>query len=130
MKTRIIQFFKENRLGVLVGVIVSCFSFGVFFASLAYGASCPESGPETCFIDLEPIQPFLTFNAIGLMSIWMIIFFTGQQIMLFLGIVTTENYSSSFFATNIMPVISFAFTVFVWGIIGGSIQKICRKIRK
>ena len=130
MKTKFVQFFKEYRLGVLIGGGLSCFSFVVFFASLAYGASCPEAGPETCFIDLSPIQPFLTFNAFGLMSIWMIIFFTGQQLMLFFGITTPNTYSSSFFATNIMPMISFVLTVFVWAIIGGSVQKMYQRIRK
>ena len=130
MKTRIVHFFKENRLGAIVGAVVSCFSFVVFFASLAYGASCPEAGPETCYIDLEPIRPFLIFNAVGLMSIWAIIFFSSQQIMLFFGIVTPDSYSSSFFAINIMPAISFALTVFVFAVVGGSIQRAYQGIRK
>ena len=130
MKNRVLQFYKENKVGTILGGLLCCFSFVVFFSSLAYGASCPEAGPKVCSVDLEPLRPLLSINTWGIMSVWMIIFFTGQQIMLALGIVTAENYSSTFFATSIMPTISFALTVFVFTIIGGSVQKVCRMIRK
>ena len=124
-----IQFFKQNWIGTFVGIVYGACSMTIFFFTLGYGASCPEAGPEVCHMDLDLLFPILVgFVAVPL-TVWSIIFYSGQQLMLLLGMVTSEGYSSSYFATNILPGISFVVLLSVFGIMGGSVQKLL-KIRK
>jgi len=123
-------FFRQNLLGVIIGIGLCSSGFALFFFTLGYGASCPEAGPQRCSFDLKPFFPILAVNIAFFMSIWMVLFYLGQQALLVFGIVTSESYSESFFATNIMPSIMAAVTIFVWAMIGGAIQKTYRAIRK
>ena len=130
MKTRLLSFFRQNWIGTISCVSYCGVSFLLFFFGLAYGASCPESGPEVCDTFLQSITPVLRVISIVPIAIWGIIFYSGQQIMVLSGITTPSEYSSSFFAINVLPGISFTVTLFVWALIGGFVQNIYRKIRK
>lgn len=127
---KLVFFFRQNICGSALGAGLCGLGFALFFFTLGYGASCPEAGPEICTIDLTPFMWLLYANTILFMSIWAIMFFAGQQILLMTGVVVSDNYSESFFATTIMPSLLAVLTMFFWGVIGGLIQIGFRKIRK
>ena len=130
MKTELLSFFGQNLIGVVFGIGYCAGSFLIFFFGLSYGASCPESGPGVCNAELEPVMPILLAISLVPITIFGIIFYSGQQLMLLFGMTTTSDYSSSFFAINILPAISIAATLFVCAAIGGFAQRISRMIRK
>ena len=130
MKLFLCQFYRQNLLGFLIGVGLCGFGFALFFFTLGYGASCPSLDSTECPFDLEPMMPVLRGNVILFMSMWAIMFYSGQQILLLSGIVMPENYSESFFATTVMPLMLAIITMYFWGLVGGMIQIGYRKIRK
>lgn len=126
---RLLQFYTQNWIGIIIGVGYCVVSLLIFTFILAYGASCPEAGTDVCQIDLRPIMPVLFVITIIPTSIWGVIFYSGQQLLLLSNFTSTVDYSSSFFAT-ILPGVSIAIAIFVCAILGGFVQEISRIIRK
>ena len=117
--SKFIQFFKENRPGAIIGSVVCFFSLLIFFTRM----------PILSGFD-NPVIDAIVYGNVGFLVPWMMIFYSLQQIMLFTGITNVENYSSSFFAIYIMPLLSFVLTGLVFMTVGVLIQKLYKKCRK
>ncbi|MBI2675293.1 MAG: hypothetical protein HYX24_02450 [Candidatus Aenigmarchaeota archaeon] len=112
----VIGFLKENKFDAIAGFLYSTISYGMFFYSLGYGASCPDVVPCNPIIDamLSVLYPLTVANTIS----WeLLVFFVAR---LFALVADASGY--------IAMLIEGSITSAIWIFIGTVGQKIFNDI--
>lgn len=129
LKNRLGCLVRQNWIGAIAGLTYCSVGLLLFFSSLSYGVSCPEPASDTCDPEFGKIISALRAIWIVPFGWWAMIFYSSQQILILSGTITSETYPTSFFATAVLPIITFSIALFTWVIIGSFIQRLFRQIK-